>query len=359
MPKTGMRAVKALLLIAAGVLALVRLPAAWVESAYSRGIYAAFQPVITSVTNQVPFALFDVLAVAATALVLVLVVRAILGSVRRRRLSLLLNGLLNLAVAVAVVYLVFLIMWGLNYQREPVTAHVAFDRQAVTAQALKDMGAEAARQMNVLHRLAHDRGFPSWKQLPTTLGPAFRAVHGRFAPSARPVPGVPKWSVLTPFFERAGVSGMTDPFFLETLVDTDLLPFERPFVAAHEWAHLAGYGDEAEANFLGWLTCLGGDATAAYSGWMYLYVEILGGLPRADRTALARAVDAGPRADLRALAERASRIEPALQAASWQVYDRYLKANRVPEGVKSYSRALVLVLGTRYAPGWKPIIVDR
>ena len=33
----------------------------------------------------------------------------------------------------------------------------------------------------------------------------------------------------------------------------DLLPFERPFVLAHEWAHLAGHADEAEASAVaGW-----------------------------------------------------------------------------------------------------------
>ena len=43
---------------------------------------------------------------------------------------------------------------------------------------------------------------------------------------------------------------MTDPFLLETLIAPDLLEVERPFVIAHEWAHLAGYADESEANFV-------------------------------------------------------------------------------------------------------------
>ena len=46
---------------------------------------------------------------------------------------------------------------------------------------------------------------------------------------------------------------MTDPFLLETLLAPDLLDVERPFVIAHEWAHLAGYADESEANFVAWL----------------------------------------------------------------------------------------------------------
>jgi hypothetical protein len=64
------------------------------------------------------------------------------------------------------------------------------------------------------------------------------------------------------YFKAAGVEGMTDPFFLETLVAGDLLPFERPFVIAHEWSHLAGFANEGEANFLGWLTCMKGSEDA-------------------------------------------------------------------------------------------------
>ena len=149
---------------------------------------------------------------------------------------------------------------------------------------------------------------------------------------------------------------MTDPFLLEVLVDRNLLPFERPFVLAHEWAHLAGYADESEANFVGWLTCVNGAAPAAYSGWLYLYEEVLAALPREERVGLVRALAAGPRADLTAVAQRTRRIHPLLQAVSWRVYDRYLKANRVGEGVASYDRALVLVLGSRFVNGWKPVL---
>ena len=55
---------------------------------------------------------------------------------------------------------------------------------------------------------------------------------------------------------------MINPFGLEVLVNPDLPLSERPFVAAHEWAHLAGYADESEASFVGWLTCMRADAAA-------------------------------------------------------------------------------------------------
>jgi len=59
---------------------------------------------------------------------------------------------------------------------------------------------------------------------------------------------------------------MTDPYFLETLIASDLLPFERSFVAAHEWSHLAGIADEGEANLAGWLTCLRGGVPHSIAG---------------------------------------------------------------------------------------------
>jgi hypothetical protein len=181
-------------------------------------------------------------------------------------------------------------------------------------------------------------------------------MQSRLVPGTRPVAGRPKWSVLTYYFQRAGISGMTDPFFLEILVDRGLLPFERPFVAAHEWAHLAGYATEAEANFVGWLTCVNASVPAAYSGWLYLYLQILPSLPPADRAALARALHAGPRADLHAIAERERLVQPTLRSFSWRVYDRYLKANRVEQGVANYDRALLLVLGTQFTDGWLPVM---
>jgi hypothetical protein len=150
---------------------------------------------------------------------------------------------------------------------------------------------------------------------------------------------------------------MTDPFFLETLVASDLLPFERPFVIAHEWSHLAGFADEGEANFVGWLTCLRGAAPVQYSGWLSLYAELVGGLSRSARADVAARLEPGPRKDLRALADRLTRnVNPTVSAAGWRVYDQYLKANRVEDGSASYARVVRLALGTelgqRATQGW-------
>ena len=104
---------------------------------------------------------------------------------------------------------------------------------------------------------------------------------------------------------------------------------------------------------MAWLTCVRGDALAQYSGWISAYQHAAGALPREDRAALTP-LDAGPRDDLRAIAARYNRSSPAVRRAAREVYDGYLRANRVPEGIGSYDAVVRLMLGTEFDPGWTP-----
>ena len=45
-------------------------------------------------------------------------------------------------------------------------------------------------------------------------------------------------------------------------------------------------------------------------------------------------------------------ISPRLAEAGRQIYDRYLKANRIESGVESYARVVRLVLGVRFGADW-------
>ena len=71
------------------------------------------------------------------------------------------------------------------------------------------------------------------------------------------------------------------------------------------------------------------------------------GLDPHDRRAALDALGPGPRADLRAIADRVNRAQPLVHAVSWRVYDRYLRANRVEQGLASYDAVTRLVLGSR------------
>jgi len=331
---------------AAALAAIVPLPQAEVERWYSTGIYPMLQPPLTWLSNRVPFALGDIALVAAIAAWLVLAVTHL--RVSRRRIG---HALLRVAgytvVAVAALYLAFLGLWGLNYRRVPLERKLGFDAGALTAGAARSATLVAVSRVNALHAQAHATGWPPSDQIDPSLARALADVARDVGASGNTIPGRPKHTLLNLYFRPAAVDGATDPFFLETLLASELLPFERPFVVAHEWGHLAGFADEGEANFVGWLTCARADAPAQYSGWLFLYEQLTHDLSRRDREDVVSRLAAGPRADLRAVAARLTRdVRPQVSAAGWRVYDRYLKANRVEAGAASYAQVVRLVLGT-------------
>jgi hypothetical protein len=334
------------------VLAVAPIPSAVVENLYSRRLYLIVQPWVSGASNVVPFALLDIGLVAAATGWIAWAVRAVRRRPAAHRWRAARDIATGTVVASAALYLAFLAMWGLNYRRVPLAEKLRGDAGRVSVDAARRLAADAVERVNALY--AASRGGDSHDDAPDALLAAgFARAQIDLGASRLARPGRPKQTLLDAYFRGAGVEGMTDPYFLETLVASGLLDIERPFVVAHEWAHLAGYADESEANFVGWLTCLHGSARDQYSGWLYLYGEVASGLPRGDRPGAGLAP--GPRADLRAIAARLAReIQPRLSAAGWRVYDQYLKANRVEAGTASYAYVVRLILATRFDRDWRP-----
>lgn len=346
---------RAALVALAAAAAWMPTPPGVVERLYSLRAYAALQRPMTALSNRVPFALLDGLLVVVIGAWLALAARDLARKPR--------TGLLRAAARIAVrtsvwaagLYVIFLLVWGLNYRRTPLVEKLPFDAQAVTPDAARSLALTTVEQLNALHDAAHTAGWPAAgaidSALAASLARADREIGGRGLVTV----GRPKSTMLDWYFRRAAVDGMIDPYFLETLVSTALLPFERPFVVAHEWSHLAGVADEGDANFLAWLTCVQAPPPAQYSGWLFLYSEVAGGLRGPAGTELAARLGPGPRADLAAIRARLARqVDRRVFAVGQRVYDRYLKANRVQSGVESYGHVVQLVLGVRFDSGWVP-----
>ena len=346
-----MTRLRIVLVVAALAAALVPMPADWIERWYSRGVYIALQNHVTSATNRVPIALLDV----AVAAVLVALAIAFRRGIRRAGLARASAAtLLTVVTLAAAAYLVFLAMWGLNYRRLPLEARLEFDQTRITRDAARRLGEVAVGHVNTLHaRREHDDALAALKH-------AFARAQSRLGQERGAVPGVLKKSLLGLYFRRAAIDGMTDPLFLEVIVNPDVLPVEHPFVVAHEWAHLAGYAAEDEANFVAWLTCTdAAPAALSYSGWLVMYEHVASVLGRSERQALAAMLSEGPRQDLREMAARYATSTPVVRNAARDVYDGYLRANRVREGIASYTGVVRLLLGAGVAEGRTPQVIAR
>ena len=322
--------------------AVAPIPSRPVEQWYSSGIYPVLQRTLTTASNWVPFAFFDLLCVSAIAAAAIVAVRSVRRAGWRR-------GALRFALlmtrGLAATYLVFLATWGLNYRRVPLTGKLAFAPERITRAAAGRLGDANAATLNTLYARAH--AVPESLE---TLAVAFQQAVLGLGANRSTVLGRPKWTLLGGYFHETAVAGMTDPFLLETLIAPDLLDVERPFVIAHEWAHLAGYADESEANFVAWLTCRRGDAAAQYSAALALIGYAGPVKPLKD------ALDVGPRIDIYAIRYRYSRTNRVLRVAARQGYDTFLKANRVERGVESYDAVIQLILGTALDSNGNPLV---
>jgi hypothetical protein len=337
---------RAAVVLLALAVAVLPLPASWVERWYSRAFYPRLQRLVTPVTDLSPVALFDIAIVA-------LCVALVWAAVRWRR-QLGWRGMLRplavrVVVTASVLYLWFLIFWGMNYRRVPLEEQLAYDPAGISKEHALRFAGTAVEQVNALR--------PSAATTPAedaALVPALADVQRRLGSAHAPRAGSPKRSLLALYFRKAAIDGMTDPFFLEVILNPDVLPSERPFVLAHEWAHLAGYADESEANFVAWLTCVRASPAARYSGWLAAYQHVTSGLPAQDRRALAAMLSSAVAADLAAERARFARSNERVRVVARGAYDTYLRANRIDEGIANYNAVVRLMLGVSFDAEWNP-----
>jgi hypothetical protein len=326
------------------IAALVPWPPALVESVYSGGIYPHIQPIVTTLSNLVPFALLDLLVAAA----LLTIAWSGRRAWRRHRLALRTAAACTLTGAglACGAFLWFLVLWGFNYQRLPAVSRFDAEPSRVNDAAIRQAARTAVDRVNDTFNPARRADLLEAPALVPRLAPAFAAARRELGMTWPMVPGRPKWSLAGTVFPLIGVDGMMDPLALEVILNPDVLPFERPFVLAHEWGHLAGLAGESDASFVAWLACLAGDRDAQYSGWQAFLIHLLRVLPEADAQRALDALAAGPASDMAAISQRLRRRSHLASAASRRVYDRYLKANGIDAGVANYDDVVRLAIST-------------
>jgi hypothetical protein len=328
------------------ILMFAPMPDSMVNGFYATSVYPGLQRAVTSATNFFSFAVLDVIIVAAGLLVMFSALRLLRKASSHGLVEALWDGTRRLLRGGALVIILFLVGWGYNYRRTPLEQTFPGGRAAPpTIEALHAAVLDANALGAKLRKAIGPEMDQTYDEIAGELSGPMDVALKHLQQPALGRPGRPKHSImLTPFFTWAGVTGMVNPIGLESIVHPDLLPFERPFVLAHEWAHLAGQADEAQASAVGWLACMRGSPTLAYSASLYLIMEAASALPGDIRQVVMKQLDAGVKSDIDAILVRLQRGKPSVQRTASRVYDEYLRANRVADGTASYGRALSLIL---------------
>lgn len=144
------------------------------------------------------------------------------------------------------------------------------------------------------------------------------------------------------------LTGVYSPFTVEANYNHGMVDYNIPFTACHELSHLRGFMEEKEANYIGFLACLGSDVEEfRYSGYLMGWIYCTNVLYEEDYEAweeLRGELKDRVLQDLRANSGFWAKYDTAVAEVSDKINDTYLKANGQQDGVESYDRMVDLIV---------------
>lgn len=250
----------------------------------------------------------------------------------------------------------FLFLWGYNYGRVPIEQQLSI---APLPLSKEQLWAELQLETRNIIKMRNDIEGSGQKPLDDSYLPPKmerilrNGVERWLKEYGFPTVGRVRGRFVRPkgIFLHFSSSGLYFPFTGEGHVDAGLHPLQQPFVMAHELCHGYGFGDEGTCNFLAFLSCKDADDpfikyAVHLSYWRTLASNYLQYDPEKYRAFRAE-LPTGIQADLDAINETLKNYPDFMPRFRYYAYDTYLKAQGIEEGMKNYSRVIMLVKAWR------------
>lgn len=327
-----------------------------IEQWYSRGLFRGLRWLIDYLlASWVPFVLIYLFF---GGLVLWLVYkwrtraprRSVGWAERLKRLS------LRLLAAFGVLIFFFLFLWGFNYGRVPIEEQLGLDPAPISVDELREMMEEEARALISLRERIPGIGDSALvrEQLPVDLEAEIRReLSAWLRDNGYPTPGRPRVKPIYPrgIFLRFSSSGLYFPYTGEGSYDAGLHPLQLPHVIAHEMSHAYGFADEGTCNFLAYLAGWdAADPAIAYAIRLDFYRTLASNYLRYEQEAyrtFRAELPAGIQADLDAINENLRAYPDIMPRVRYAAYDAYLRSQGISEGIRNYSRVIMLIRAWR------------
>lgn len=316
---------------------------------YGRRIYPVLVWVIGGLSDFFPFSLVEITLYGLTICGLWYGIKRIRQPVKLASTLLLIVGFLAFS---------YTANCGINYYRLPFSHFLNLETAPSSEEELKGLciflacqTAEAAQQIereNGKDTAAGEAGklqdkshFPRQaREDMKKLGEIYPQLAG-FYPRPKPL-------LVSKILSVQSLSGIYSPFTIEANYNRDMIDYNIPHTACHELSHLRGFMREEEANFIGYLACVGSDAAfSRYSGYLSGFIYAVNALYRQNPEAASEVYAFLPECaltDLHTNNQFWQQYEGPIAEVSTQVNDTYLKANNQSDGVKSYGRMVDLLL---------------
>ncbi|WP_176763448.1 DUF3810 domain-containing protein [Salinimicrobium catena] len=329
-----------------GIRILAMYPAL-VEEWYSLGIYPVTSSLMRMGLGFLPFSLGDILYAA----LVIMLLRWIFRRFRQRFRNPKRWGLEALAV-LSLIYACFNIFWGFNYYRLPLHETLEIESDYSTEE-LTTLTKQLIERSNQIHLSL--TGNDSLKvEVPYSKSELLELTPVGYENLEHIFPELDydkvslKRSLYSLPLTYMGFNGYLNPLTNEGQVNTIIVPFKIPTTASHELGHQLGFAKENEANFLACLSTMNHpDEYFRYSGYTFALSYCLSELyfrePELTES-LMDEINYGIRLNYREVREFWERHKNPMEPVFMYTYNSFLQANNQPEGMKSYSYVVALLV---------------
>ncbi|MEW6622118.1 MAG: DUF3810 domain-containing protein [Bacillota bacterium] len=326
-----------------------------VEEIYVRRIYPVIASLLNTVNGLLPFSLAEIIVLLFFAAIVGSIINLLVQLIRRPwyRRKLIVNYVLNLFLAISLIYAGFIFLWGLNYHRLPFSTITQLETGDASLEELIALNETLILRANE-QRLLVQEDENGVMHLPAGIKDVFRRADkgyeqaGVYFPALAGSYSQPKGILLSPLMAWTGIWGVYFPFTGEANVNTAIPHSMLPNITAHEMAHQRGFAREDEANFIAYLTAsMHPDSDFQYSGTLLALMHSMSALARQDRDKYYELRDKysdGVRRDLHHVNEFSRKHDSIISEISDRINNAYLKANAQRDGVKSYGRMVDLLI---------------
>ena len=339
------------LLLAAALLQLAARKFTGFAQWYAVTVYPLIVGTLGRLTGLFPFSVVEIGLYALILFCLFCLIRNF------RRPAKLLSGAFLIASALA---FVFTVNCGINYYRKPFSAGSGLTIRKSSTEELYTLCSYLVDQVcaakDDLDALSPYEGQTNATPAPTLSGLNRYGASGREAmehlgelfPDLDGFYPRPKALLVSRILSVQQLCGIYSPFTIEANYNREMPYYNIPHTICHELSHLKGFMREDEANFIGYLACIGSDSPDfRYSGYLTGWVYAGNALAKADPESyydLYTKLSPQAARDLDWNNQFWERFDGPVAEASTQMNDRYLKAHSQEDGVRSYGRMVDLML---------------
>jgi Protein of unknown function (DUF3810) len=330
-----------------------------VEEYYSNQWYPAIGNTLRMITRNLPFSIGDIVYVLVGFSWMVSLIQWIINGFRMGfTLHYFGAGLLLIGRKLIWLYIIFKLIWGLNYDRMGIAYQLNLDTEPYQKQAVVQITKDLMDSLNACRKQLKDTILPE-QHFTDINREAFKTYQNQSKdyPFLNYRNQTVKKSLYSQMGDFVGFTGYFNPFTGEAQVRSDIPRIMVPFITCHEMAHQLGYASESEANFVGYLTASNSkDVYFRYSVYLELFsyaqgAEILLYGKEKDFPAFEQMIkfnrsylDSLVRKDRKEIRQffmkRKNNISPAFNS----LYDQYLKLNKQAAGIDSYDDVIAWLI---------------